>query len=251
MSIRRKSGAFTLIELLVVIAIISLLAAILFPVFARARENARRSSCLSNLKQLGLSMTMYVQDYDERFTPAWTPGPFVLPDGTTNSNAMRWYIKLFPYIKNTQVLNCPSSGIDWRGNNYTSNLAYGLNFMRPVWSGAGLGTTSTTPLGIHIAENGVAGAPLSAIEDAAGTVLMADSTQDVLMLSRLATQADVLSRLDTVDTTYPAQGIQNIRARHLDTINTLYVDGHVKAMNWKVLVGTTGESYKYWTVLKD
>lgn len=67
----QKRKAFTLIELLVVIAIIAILAAILFPVFARARENARRSSCLSNLKQIGLGAMMYIQDYDERYPQAY------------------------------------------------------------------------------------------------------------------------------------------------------------------------------------
>jgi prepilin-type N-terminal cleavage/methylation domain-containing protein/prepilin-type processing-associated H-X9-DG protein len=246
-----KRKAFTLIELLVVIAVISILAAILFPVFARARENARRSSCLSNMKQLGLAMMMYVQDYDERFTPAWTSGPFIQPDGVLNGNASRWWIKLFPYMKNTQIMNCPSSSIDWRGNNYTSNLAYGLNFMKPIWSGSGLGIPSGAPLGPNIAENGVAGASLGAIEDASGTVLIVDSTSDVIELSRLATASDALNTAQTLDSTYPAQGIQNIRARHLETINTLFIDGHVKSMNWKVLVGTPGQSYKYWTTNAD
>jgi len=87
---------FTLIELLVVIAIIAILAAILFPVFARAREKARQASCLSNLKQIGLASVMYAQDYDERFVIYRYPDPYFWPD------------KLQPYIKNTQVMVCPS-----------------------------------------------------------------------------------------------------------------------------------------------
>src|SRR5437016_4580570 len=94
---RAKHSGFTLIELLVVIAIIAILAAILFPVFARAREQARASSCLSNTKQLGLAHQMYWQDYDETTVTSWSygfPGDF------------EWYVQ--PYIKNLQILFCPS-----------------------------------------------------------------------------------------------------------------------------------------------
>jgi prepilin-type N-terminal cleavage/methylation domain-containing protein/prepilin-type processing-associated H-X9-DG protein len=92
---------FTLIELLVVIAIIAILAAILFPVFARAREKARQASCLSNTKQLGLSFMMYTQDYDER-----TPADYQITGMPTN--VCYWRFLLEPYIKNWQVFNCPS-----------------------------------------------------------------------------------------------------------------------------------------------
>lgn len=88
--------AFTLIELLVVIAIIAILAAILFPVFARARENARRASCQSNLKQMSLSVLQYVQDYDERF-PLYV--------GASNAG---WALTMQPYIKSEQIMQCPS-----------------------------------------------------------------------------------------------------------------------------------------------
>ncbi|MHB8996777.1 MAG: DUF1559 family PulG-like putative transporter [Armatimonadota bacterium] len=98
----RRSG-FTLIELLVVIAIIAILAAILFPVFAKAREKARQSSCLSNVKQMGLAFLQYAQDYDEN-----------LPCQGSNAAAYnyyphRWYEVIQPYIKSTQILRCPSS----------------------------------------------------------------------------------------------------------------------------------------------
>ena len=97
---------FTLIELLVVIAIIAILAAILFPVFAKAREKARQASCLSNLKQLTLGMMQYCQDYDERFPLTnWTEGN----NGIASSN--RWWIGIYPYVKNTQVYACPSSSL--------------------------------------------------------------------------------------------------------------------------------------------
>lgn len=108
-----KNRGFTLIELLVVIAIIAILAAILFPVFARAREKARQSSCLSNVKQIVLGVLMYAQDYDERLPYASTWGD--LP----------WHTYLQPYIKNNQILTCPSKpkltqGYGWNYQNFGS-----------------------------------------------------------------------------------------------------------------------------------
>ncbi len=97
---------FTLIELLVVIAIIAILAAILFPVFARAREKARQASCQSNLKQIGLGLRMYAQDYDERNVPTVSSGNVV------GGNGIWWMILIQPYIKNVQLLACPSYGGD-------------------------------------------------------------------------------------------------------------------------------------------
>ena len=102
----RKERAFTLIELLVVIAIIAILAAILFPVFARAREQARKTSCLSNTKQLNTSLLMYVQDFDETYPFAnWRPD--VAP-WNVNKYAAEWQNAIQPYIKNEQILHCPS-----------------------------------------------------------------------------------------------------------------------------------------------
>jgi prepilin-type N-terminal cleavage/methylation domain-containing protein len=110
-------SGFTLIELLVVIAIIAILAAILFPVFARARENARRASCQSNLKQIGLGLMQYVQDYDGAFPffstsslPGYTATPDVCALPGTNCTAtphdVKWSHLIQPYIKSTQVFVC-------------------------------------------------------------------------------------------------------------------------------------------------
>ncbi len=125
-----KRRGFTLIELLVVIAIIAILAAILFPVFARAREKARQTSCLSNLKQLGLGMLMYAQDYDETFTrinhgsqaTPVVPGDTVFNynGGSYNIFYRSWASNIYPYVKNTQIYICPST------TNNTYGVAYGL-----------------------------------------------------------------------------------------------------------------------------
>lgn len=119
MKSHKNYKAFTLIELLVVIAIIAILAAILFPVFARARENARRSSCTSNLKQVGLAMAQYQQDYDER--------TLVVDE----SIEYTWFAPLQPYIKSRQVFRCPSLSESWNPatdqpeSDYTINGFFG------------------------------------------------------------------------------------------------------------------------------
>ena len=100
----RSKHAFTLIELLVVIAIIAILAAILFPVFAQAREKARATSCLSNLRQISTAMMMYVQDFDEKTAVTHHD----LEAGETIANLYTWYQPLQPYIKNGGVFKCPS-----------------------------------------------------------------------------------------------------------------------------------------------
>src|SRR6516225_2829513 len=108
---RRRPGGFTLIELLVVIAIIAILAAILFPVFAQAREKARQATCLSNCKQIGLASNMYIQDYDETFPGHdWQKGMGVwaLPDGRSYKGHLGWSLQFYPYLKNLNVLICPS-----------------------------------------------------------------------------------------------------------------------------------------------
>jgi prepilin-type N-terminal cleavage/methylation domain-containing protein/prepilin-type processing-associated H-X9-DG protein len=110
----RRSG-FTLIELLVVIAIIAILAAILFPVFAQAREKARAISCLSNIKQIGTASMMYAQDYDETLVPAgmrYAHQNLQCFNGNTNFNSnprawVDWEVPLQPYIKNEQIFVCP------------------------------------------------------------------------------------------------------------------------------------------------
>ena len=113
---KRRGTGFTLIELLVVIAIIAILAAILFPVFARAREKARQSSCLSNIKQIVLGALMYTQDYDEKMPEGFRwhdPLPHVAP------NCTYWDEAIAPYVKNTQIFYCPSSATaSYRSWNY-------------------------------------------------------------------------------------------------------------------------------------
>ncbi len=105
----RRNG-FTLIELLVVIAIIAILAAILFPVFARAREKARQASCTSNMKQIALAILMYAQDYDEKVPYAVTGwGDWGCPP-TASGGQYWWRLMVAPYIKNTQIFYCPSVG---------------------------------------------------------------------------------------------------------------------------------------------
>jgi len=104
---------FTLIELLVVIAIIAILAAILFPVFARAREKARQTSCLSNLKQIGLGAVMYAQDYDERWV--------IYRLGSGHVPNLFWPQLVEPYMKNEQIMQCPSRG--------DRSWEYGINYV--------------------------------------------------------------------------------------------------------------------------
>ena len=143
LQLKIRRGGFTLIELLVVIAIIAILASILFPVFARARENARRTSCSSNLKQIGLGVMQYVQDYDEKYPPS---------NITIGGTGLFWWQVLQPYTKSEQLYYCPSS----TSQSAPSSLNYGANMLmmrdgrdfdvRPPVSLAAVNSSSTTYL---------------------------------------------------------------------------------------------------------
>ena len=127
-----KRSGFTLIELLVVIAIIAILAAILFPVFARAREKAKQTQCLSNVKQIGLGLMMYVSDYDDcipfYYAPYNKPRPPELPDLSAYYDyGMFWQDLIYPYTKNLQIFMCPSSKA-YRGEPRQYIGSYGGNY---------------------------------------------------------------------------------------------------------------------------
>jgi prepilin-type N-terminal cleavage/methylation domain-containing protein/prepilin-type processing-associated H-X9-DG protein len=224
MSVFRRK-AFTLIELLVVIAIIAILAAILFPVFARARENARRASCISNLKQFGLAMMQYTQDYDETYPiNSWVCGTNpclgVYESGTTVT--ILWYYALTPYIKNYQIYNCPSATQSYQnvrsdGNvTYSSASNYGWNTYA---------TGSTYPDDLFTPFNK---ASMASIDDPSGTLMMTESTY---------------YRVGG----YPHIGQANIdnegqvQERHFDGASVGFADGHVKWMKRSKLIYTVGD----------
>ncbi|MDR3710878.1 MAG: DUF1559 domain-containing protein [Capsulimonadaceae bacterium] len=127
---QQKSG-FTLIELLVVIAIIAILAAILFPVFATAREKARQSSCTSNQKQLALGLLQYLQDYDETF-PSGQAG-YISSGNLLSAMAEGWAGQVYPYVKSTSVYVCPDDTSTPKDAGYSSiSYAYNFNFVTPT-----------------------------------------------------------------------------------------------------------------------
>ena len=120
---RKSQSGFTLIELLVVIAIIAILAAILFPAFARARENARRASCQSNMKQLGLSFMQYAQDFDEKL-PVTAKNTFAAGIPITGAH---WPSYVYPYVKSTQIFKCPSDSTKDALPNQVVSYGYNRN----------------------------------------------------------------------------------------------------------------------------
>jgi prepilin-type N-terminal cleavage/methylation domain-containing protein/prepilin-type processing-associated H-X9-DG protein len=265
----RGSAAFTLIELLVVIAIIAILAAILFPVFAQAREKARQTTCQSNLKQLGSALTMYAQDYDERMM-------------LTQTGNYRWPQLLAPYIKQRAFVLCPTADYslpvagsltyqdtindpigptgfnDYYYGLYASygyNHAYlaptvlcpdafetpsaactvapsaGTNHVTAYPSGYSVGGTPTNPI------NGIA---LAGIEASAQTVAMTDSVSSpltsptTLKWGYFAVRPPQLWAM-TAPTPLNRETYGRVLPRHSNTVTTLFVDGHVKSLNINAL----------------
>ncbi|MDF2440772.1 MAG: hypothetical protein JWN98_1756 [Abditibacteriota bacterium] len=193
--IRHKG--FTLIELLVVIAIIAILAAILFPVFARARENARRSSCQSNLKQIGLGFMQYTQDYDERYTEIWSGSATDLGQ----NRCLNFAAALQPYIKSRQIFKCSSepqnSAVSYPANN---------------WLGRRAVAEIQEPTLVVVAMDGYLGS---------------GGDRDP---NNLATMNGLNADYTIWNTTRRVARTSNNLPRHLGTSNVLYADGHVKAI---------------------
>jgi prepilin-type N-terminal cleavage/methylation domain-containing protein/prepilin-type processing-associated H-X9-DG protein len=234
---RRPSG-FTLIELLVVIAIIAILAAILFPVFARARENARRASCQSNLKQVGIAFQMYSQDYDEKLPPINNAqdGP-VMPSGKPAgaNNTWLWQDIIFPYTKSVQLLNCPSANGYLYDGSYTGSISYGFNY-------ASLSSVSdatcASPRGVNLS-----GAALAAIDDVAGTIMITDA------INYYVGPGDGNRANGVAQPTAYSYYVAN--DRHLDTVVCAFVDGHVKSLNKSTILGANPSACRYWTTVSD
>ena len=196
---------FTLIELLVVIAIIAILAAILFPVFARAREKARQTSCLSNLKQIGLAHMMYAQDYNETFLTGRYPGTCIFGHVHTGAapNAINdyfsWSTHIHPYIMNSQVFQCPSAS--WTTCTGGAEVARVINAYLFNYAGC----------------RGVA---------------MASIQQPAEQMSSMDGQgAFVITTRNTRPNAMSATGIGNALDRHNNGANVAYVDGHAKWMS--------------------
>ena len=305
--VRPNRRAFTLIELLVVIAIIAILAAILFPVFGRARENARRASCQSNLKQIGIASTQYTQDYDEcyyphRFNsdpqdlsgPAYAalggtdPGPGHAGSATSDSietNKMWWPGLIQPYIKSWQVFNCPSNPKAWNlvnpdrkpceqdgcdGDNYGFENSYAHN---DVISPADQYNGGSGPLPIKLAQidrptrvalvmDGsyygaapdfeglsqpiVAPASITATQDYVNYLTNTNSTSNGGSGQYQYYYGNVGNNTWSWDNEYGQSGAAapvvlnegptGTANRHMGTINVLYIDGHVKSVQYSTLI---------------
>lgn len=264
---KRLRSGFTLIELLVVIAIIAILAAILFPVFAQAREAARKASCMSNMKQIGLALMSYQTDYEGYYPPSQLP--------SSGAN-VSWPTMLFPYVKNEGVFVCPSgerSGtsralgggvtntyfgvtdtncangnpFNQQGDGSTlglglvNKLSYGRNFITNVagsWvtpgfydgNKSGFVTTGTTT-SVHEAEVG----------DVAGTIHIMDAwtTQCYQGNSIRGIQAEI--RTDHFNNSTASK----VAYRHGEGFVSLYGDGHAKWLKW----GST--KAKDWSIQSD
>ena len=242
----RLSG-FTLIELLFVIAIIAILAAILFPVFGRARENGRRASCQSNLKQIGLGLMQYVQDNNER-VPVACADQGISAAGTTDGVCIAgrdvvWMSAIQPYVKSTELFTCPSA--DFEGADlvladsslpgYAAKVSYttagsyimnAWNYNATVNGPKGPGAPTTVGIGT--------GMKLSTIQDPSRTLWVGDGNGSPWFTATgtapPAVDPDDGNGMRNMGNKTYGEGRGAFIERHLETCSFLYADGHVKSI---------------------
>lgn len=224
-TIEQRDSGFTLIELLVVVSIVSILAAILFPVFARARENARRASCLSNLKQIGLATMMYVQDYDEKYLPFWNFQSATPPGGWIMSHRDRWHYPnlLYPYTKSMQVFWCPSGNSTDESLNSSYGFSYYIMNVDEPMVMASIDSPSTTYLGMDFGTN---------------TIRRRYATAPSGSRSYLPGAAPYTGQPEgnpgkPITDTWALNDYQ--KGRHFDGVNTLFADGHTKWLKTRIV----------------
>lgn len=260
---RRLTAGFTLIELLVVIAIIAILAAILFPVFAQAREKARQIACLSNARQLATATEMYTQDYDELIL-----GAAMYPtnaQGANKNDTVLWTTSVQPYVKNEQIFLCPSG----------QNAGFASNWDSRGWQSIGYnGTTAVDPDGI----DGFMGGSLSlaSLDEPARSVLMADTPNgpkgtstsankyrgyvfeprngqqnaaDFRLSTPLVADRDLVQELGG---SLGAGQLKPVYCRHSrdgqnhGLSNIVFADGHAKAVTAAAILGQAGGANLFW-----
>jgi prepilin-type processing-associated H-X9-DG protein len=221
-----RKPAFTLIDLLVVIAVIALLAALLFPVLAGARKKGRQATCVSNLKQIGLAATLYMQDYDEHYPLGHSPASDPLTRADHNDYEMHFIDLLRPYIKNRRnegVWRCPEDPSSRFDEDHEFRVSYSIN----AWFEYG---TS-----------------LAQVAAPAHKVYVLESTDDDHFhwweLGRHLV-SDPIPPLDQL----PQKEllVQVAMTRHSDGAHYLFADGHVKWSHFAPLWGTTHETNAFW-----
>jgi len=256
---RRRSSGFTLIELLVVIAIIAILAAILFPVFAMAREKARATQCLSNMKQLGMALMQYVQDYDGTYP--FYPGPIT----AQRPDLYVWSI-FQPYVKNGEVLRCPSDPSP-REYNAKRPADWAPSFVvggGAIWNAS----YSTLDPGLFrsgglVAEWGISGQSEASIPAPADTLISVERSAIVpdgmracsigdrnfnaspLVRNNRIRSGDADPDIDPQGLRFPAGETGRIATRHSGGANFMFADGHAKRMSPGQWIGPTQGVYYY------